>query len=87
MSIIITIINNSTALVQHNVICFEYFMPIKLLHLPQLLACCFTRNTLSTFFHSDQIIAKKLHFQSKTIFFFNLLLVGFDFAGLYICVS
>ena len=28
-----------------------------------------------------------MHFQSKTIFSFNLLLIGFDFAALYIFVS
>ena len=34
---------------------------------------CFTKSTLSTFFCSDQIIAKIMHFQSKTNFFFQLI--------------
>ena len=47
--------------------------------------CCFTRNTISTFFCFDQIIAKIMHFQGKTNFSFNSLLVGFDFVVLGMC--
>ena len=72
VSIIITIISNITVLVSDNGICFEYFIrtshvvnkkapPIVYpTHLPYQVftrfACCFTRNSLSVFFCSVQII-------------------------------
>ena len=74
VSIIITIISNTTVLVSLNVIGFEYFLPIS--HAvnkksPPIVSpapphyqvftrfvCCFTRNTLSTWFCSGQIIGK-----------------------------
>ena len=40
---------------------------------------CFTRNTLSNFFCSYQIIAKIMHFQSKINFFFRLIAGRFWF--------
>ena len=50
--------------------------------------CCFTRNTLSIFFALIRLLQKIMHFQSKTNFLIKLiLLVGFDFAVLCICVS
>ena len=49
--------------------------------------CCFTRNTLSTFFCCDQVICERYFiFKENKIFPFSLLLVGFDFAVLLICV-
>ena len=74
VSIIITIVSNITMLMSHIAIFFRYLMPLShgvnkedfsryILHL--LLPyqfftqfVCFTINTLSTFFCSDQIIAK-----------------------------
>ena len=66
LCVIITIISNITVSVSHNVICFEYFMPIshgvnkKAPRIVSLnpptnqvftrLVCCFIRNTLSTLF-------------------------------------
>ena len=52
-------------------------------------ACCFTRNTLSiiVLLWSTRLLQKTMSFQSKTYFLFNLLLFGFDFAVLCLCVS
>ena len=36
---------------------------------------------------SSRLLQIIIHFQSKTNFSFNLLMVGFDFAVLYLCVS
>ena len=74
VSIITTIISNIIVLVSHNAICFGYFIPMNHavskkappIVSPTLLpyqaftrfAYCFTRNNLSIFFCSDQIIAK-----------------------------
>ena len=74
MSIIITITSNITVLVLYNVIGFGYFIPMSHVDnkkAPRIVSntrspyqaftrfvCCFTRNALSTFFFSDQIIAK-----------------------------
>ena len=76
-------------LVSNNVICFGYFIPMshgvikKISPILSLIPspyqvftrfiCCFTKNTLSTIFCSDQIIAKIMHFQTKPIFFFQLI--------------
>ena len=51
------------------------------------LVSCFTRNTLSTFFCSDQIIAKKKKFifKAKQIFSFNFLVDGFSFSAFCVC--
>ena len=50
------------------------------------LVCCFTRYTLSTFFCSDQIIAKNNgFFKVKQFFSFNLLLTGFGFSAFCVC--
>ena len=74
VSIIITIISNITLLVSHNIIYFGYFMPtshgtnkkappiVSPTPLPYQVftrfACCFIRNSVSTFFYADQIIGK-----------------------------
>ena len=74
MSVVVTIISNITVLVSPNVICYGYLMPMSHgvnkkappvvstipppCHVFTRFLCCFTRNTLSTFFFSDQIVAK-----------------------------
>ena len=74
VSIMITIISNINVLVSHNVTCFGYFMPVShgfIKKAPPIVSvtppphqiftrfvCCFTRNTLTTLFCSDEIIAK-----------------------------
>ena len=87
MSIVITIITNITVLVSHNIIYFRYFMltshgvnkkapPVVS---PTLFpyqvftrfAFYFTRNTLSTFFCSEQIIAKNNAFLKSNKFFLS----------------
>ena len=86
VSIIITIISNITVLESHNGICFGYFMPtshvvnkkatpiVSPTFLPYQVftrfACCFTRNSLSIFFCSDQIIAKNNAYKVKQFFSF-----------------
>ena len=100
VSIIIIVISNITVSASHNVICFGYFMPmshgvnkksptIASLHFPTnqvftRFVCCFTRNTLWTFFYSalTDYCKKECIFKVKQIFSFNLLLVSFDFAVL-----
>ena len=93
LSIAITNISNAAALVSHNIICFGCFMtmshnvnkkatPIVSPHPSPLSGfhqVCFTRNTLSNFFCSYQIIAKIMHFQSKINFFFRLIAGRFWF--------
>ena len=63
-------------------------LPLTLNRFSSGFACCFTRNNLSTFLCSNQIIAKKntMHFQCKTIFSFQHIAGRFWFCCfLYIC--
>ena len=61
-------------------------LPLTLKRFSSSFACCFTRNNLSTFLCSNQIIAKKktMHFQCKTIFSFQHI-AGRFCCFLYIC--
>ena len=86
VSIIITIVSNITVLVSRNAISFGYFIPrshgvnkkAPPIVSPTLLpyqvftrfACCFTRNSLSILFFSDQIIAKNDAYKVKQFFSF-----------------
>ena len=105
MSIINTITSNITVLVSHNVVCFEYFIPMNYgvnskaypissclspgLHYTRfllVLVVVLREIRCQDFFTLNRLLQKKIHFQSKTIFF-KLLLFGYDFNFLCICIS
>ena len=97
VSIIIIVISNITVSASHNAICFGYFMPmshgvnkksptIASLHFPTnqvftRFVCCFTRNTLWTFFYSalTDYCKKECIFKVKQNFFFQLIAGQFWF--------
>ena len=60
VSIIITVVSNTNAFVPQKAIFFGYFMSVSQgFHQVFIrFVCCFKINTLSTFFCSNQIIAK-----------------------------
>ena len=98
VSIVITIISNITVLVSHNAICFGHFIPMS--HgvnkkAPPIISShpiwprlffCFKRHALWTFFALIRLLQKIMHFQSKTIFFFQLIAGWFWFyCFVYMC--
>ena len=97
MSITITIVNNITMLVSHNVICFGAMSygvnekappivsppPLSLTGFPPVFFVVL-KAILYQPFALIRLLQKIIQFQNQN-FPFNLLLVGFDFAFLYMC--
>ena len=100
MSIIITIFSNITVLVSHNVICLGYLMSMNhgvkkkaplIVSPPPLPLTRFSPSLLVVLqeilyqpFALIRLLEKIMHFQCKTIFFFQLI-AGLDFVVLHIC--
>ena len=82
ISIIITIISNITVLVSRSVLCFGYFIPMnhgfnkKACHPPPLSLTRFVvlpELLYRPIFPLIRLLQKIMHFQSKTVFFFQLI--------------
>ena len=102
MSIIITIFSNITVLASHNVICLGYLMSMNhgvkkkaplIVSPPALPLTRFSPSLLVVLqeilyqpFALIRLLEKIMHFQWKTIFFFQLI-AGLDFVVLHICFS
>ena len=88
MLVIVTIISSITALVSDNVwfafdilflwtmVSIRRFLP-PLYHVFTRFVCCFARNNINPFFAPIGLLETITHFQSKTVFFFQLIAVRF----------
>ena len=95
--VIVTVISSITALVSDNVwfafdilflwtmVSIRRFLP-PLYHVFTRFVCCFARNNINPFFAPIGLLETITHFQTKTVFFFQLIAVRFWFCCfVYMC--